>query len=66
MRTPDSYELWLKRLLDAKADYLLVDVNTFAAPNPRLELDWALAHPETFVKRLDAEGLTLFTVRRPR
>jgi hypothetical protein len=66
MRTPGPYELWLKRLFDAKADYLLVDTSTFAAPNPRLELDWALAHPETFVKRFEAEGLTLFSIRRPR
>ena len=66
MRIPGSYELWLKRLFDAKADYLLVDTNTFAAPDPRLELGWALAHPETFVKRFEAEGLTLFSIRRPR
>lgn len=65
MRTPGPYELWRQRLFDAKADYLLVDTDTFAAPNPRLELDWALARPETFVKRFQGEGLTLFSIRRP-
>ena len=66
MRTPGSYELWLERLFDAGADCLLVDTSTFAAPNPRLELDWAEARPETFVKRFEADGLTLFDIRRPR
>ena len=43
---------------------LLVDLRTFPAPEPRIELDWANAHPEEFIRRFDADGLTLFELRR--
>ena len=64
MRIPGSYETWLERLRTAGADFLLVDLRTFPAPEPRIELDWANAHPEEFIRRFDADGLTLFELRR--
>ncbi len=66
MRTPGSYELWLSRLREAKANYLLIDRHTFAAPNPEQERKWALAHPEVFARRFEGDGLTLFQIREAR
>ena len=56
MRIPGSYETWLERLRTAGADFLLVDLRTFPAPEPRIELE--------FIRRFDADGLTLFELRR--
>ncbi len=51
LRSPAcSYDVWLERLKQKKASYLAVDLVSHAdfLNSRRQELDWALAHPETF------------------
>ncbi len=63
-RIPVPYPVWLKRVRDAKADYLLVDTATYHAPDGRLELEWALAHPEHFRKLYRENNIALFEVKK--
>ena len=63
MRTPTAYETYRQRLFENNVAFLICDTRTFAAPHPEIEVDWALAHPETFVPLLQRDGFYCFAVR---
>ena len=64
MRTPAAYETYRQRLFDHGVDFLICDTRTFAAPRPEIEVEWALAHPETFQPLLIRNGFYCFAVRK--
>lgn len=66
MRSPGAYSTYLRRLFDHNVSFLICDTRTFAAPNPEIEVNWALAHPETFRLLLMRNGFYCFAVRKNR
>ena len=66
MRSPGAYSTYLRRLFDHNVSFLICDTRTFAAPNPEIEVNWALAHPETFRPLLMRNGFYCFAVRKNR
>ena len=63
---PASCEVWLKRLRDAGITHLAIEVNAQHNyfENNRIELDYALAHPDVFEPVVNDESFYLFRVRR--
>ena len=63
MRTAGAYSTYRQRLFDRNVAFLVCDTRSFAASNPEIEVNWALAHPETFRPLLNRNGFYCFAIR---